>query len=242
MNRNAITFDFHDTLIHCDEWFELEIRRLPSAFLEWHARTTGAWLAPGIGASVDRLYRQLRVSIIQHGHELTAERCLATVFERAGVVVGDDEIAEGVHELMCAALPVARPVDGARELVSEIHAHGIPLGIVSSAVYHPFLVWCLDRFEMSEAFGAVTTSASSGYYKSRPEIYWETLAVLEARPAGSVHIGDSLRFDVGGASAAGMRTVWLNSAGKHPDGIVPDLDLRTLVGAGGSVISLIHKT
>ena len=42
MAGRAITFDFHNTLIHCDPWFELEVRTLPGAFLRWFWQERGA--------------------------------------------------------------------------------------------------------------------------------------------------------------------------------------------------------
>ena len=53
MNGQAITFDFHNTLAACPEWFELEVRRLPSSFLRWWSerdgRVTGSRTARGGG-------------------------------------------------------------------------------------------------------------------------------------------------------------------------------------------------
>ena len=41
MNGQAITFDFHNTLASCPEWFELEVRHLPSSFLRWWSERDG---------------------------------------------------------------------------------------------------------------------------------------------------------------------------------------------------------
>ena len=46
MSGQAITFDFHNTLATCPEWFELEVRHLPSAFLRWWSDRDGRQLAP----------------------------------------------------------------------------------------------------------------------------------------------------------------------------------------------------
>src|SRR5262249_61886466 len=101
---------------------------------------------------------------------------------------------------------------------------------VASAVYHPFLEWTLERFGIRDAFAVVTTSASAGYYKSRPEIYLQTLQRLEVDPARSVHVGDSWRFDVVGARRAGMRTVLI--AAEHDpaawEEFTPDLVVASL--------------
>jgi putative hydrolase of the HAD superfamily len=125
------------------------------------------------------------------------------------------------------------PVPGVIETIRALQLTGARLGIVSSAVYHPFLLWTLEEFGIRDAFEVVTTSASAGFYKSRPEIYWSTLDVLDADPGQSLHLGDSFRFDVVGARRAGMRTAWLQRQGAEPlpDEKDPDLTFQSLVGA-----------
>src|SRR4051812_46171570 len=141
MNGQAITFDFHNTLASCPEWFELEVRRLPSAFLHWWADQDGPQVDPAQCDEADARYRQLRREIIAHGNELTAEACLEHVFGAIELQVAENDVRRGVAYLMREALAGAVPVPGAVATVREIHQTGIPIGIVSSAVYHPFLEW-----------------------------------------------------------------------------------------------------
>lgn len=82
-------------------------------------------------------------------------------------------------------------------------------------------------------FGTILVSGEVGFGKPTPEIFTMALDRLDAAPAESVMVGDSLPRDVGGARAVGIRTVWVNrknrsAAAHHPK---PDLhvaDLRTL--------------
>jgi HAD superfamily hydrolase (TIGR01509 family) len=237
MTSQAITFDFHDTIAACPEWFELEVRRLPSAFLRWQS----ANVDPDLLADADARYRQLRREIMAHGEELPAEACLARVFTAMGRDVPGDELATGVEELMRAALPTATPVPGALEAIQTIDAAGIPIGVVSSAVYHPFLEWTLNAFGIRSAFRVVVTSASAGYYKSRPEIYWHAAERLDVRPQRMVHVGDSLRFDVGGAARAGLGTVWLRHgrAERGDEDVRPDLTIDTLEAASPEILAVL---
>jgi len=241
MNGQAITFDFHNTLAACPAWFELEVRTLPSAFLLWWTRHHEANIAADVLADADTRYRQLRQDIIGHGNELTAEACLETVFAAMQIAVPATEVETGVEEVMCATLDEVVPIPGAVETVRALHAAGIPLGIVSSAVYHPFLEWTLEQFGIQDAFQIVVTSASAGFYKSRPEIFLYAVQALGSEPARTVHVGDSLRFDVGGARKAGMGTVWLRGNGVQPedDAIVPDLIIETLEAAAPGILSVL---
>jgi FMN phosphatase YigB (HAD superfamily) len=241
VTAGAITFDFHNTIAACEIWFQLEIRHLVGAFLDWRASSTGRITEPGLIVAADSAYRRLRQAIHIHGHELPAERCVATVLDRLGVGSDPSEIARGIEALMREALQDAAPMTGAVETVRMLADHGVTLGIVSSAVHHPFLEWTLERFGIRDAFAVVTTSASCGFYKSRPEIYWQTLHQLGADAATSVHVGDSVRFDVGGAQRAGMRTILVaaDHSGSNVQVPVPDLVVPTLRDAGPRILGML---
>lgn len=241
MNAAAITFDFHNTLAECPEWFELEVRHLPSAFLKWHAAQDVTSYPQAILAEADDRYRSLRREIMDHGNELTAEQSLRAIFDEMAIPAKDTVIEDGVAVLMRDAAERAKPIPGAVETVQAIADSGIRLGVVSSAVYHPFLEWTLDEFGIKDAFTTIVTSASAGYYKSRPEIYLHAAELLSAPPRQMVHVGDSLRYDVGGASRAGMGTVWLQCPGKPGDGseYVPDLTVTTLENSAPEILRVL---
>jgi len=110
MNGQAITFDFHNTLASCPEWFELEVRRLPSAFLRWWSDRDGRQVPPALLDEADARYRKLRQEIIEHGNELTAEACLEQVFAAMRLHVSADDVRSGVADLMRGALAGATPI------------------------------------------------------------------------------------------------------------------------------------
>lgn len=236
----AVTFDFHDTLVHCEPWFDLEVRTLASSWMRWRGTATGAAPSPRRLDEADAAYRRLRQAIVEHGREETAERCVAIVLDEIGEPLYPDAIVAGVEHLMRESFAHARPVEGAAETVRAIADAGVTVGVVSSAVYHPFLEWTLSAFGIRPALADVTTSASAGYYKSRPEIYWHALERIGATPASAVHVGDSWCWDVGGARKAGLGTVWLRKAGAEPDGgKAPDLTLDSLAGAAPAILSVL---
>lgn len=240
----AVTFDFHNTLAICDEWFELEIRQLAAAYLSWEARqrATGP-VDPALLDTAVTTYRQLRFEIMDHGNELSAEDCVAQVLERLSQPVNMESITHGVAELMREVSAAATPVPGAVETVRGLRDAGVTLGVISSAVYHPFLEWTLAKFEIEDAFRDIVTSASAGFYKSRPELYWHAAAAIGADPRRTVHIGDSYRYDVEGANRAGMATVWLNREGEPaPESdVVPNLTLSTLDGSKPAILALAGR-
>lgn len=238
--KTTITFDFHNTLIECDEWFQIEIRTLVSDVLRyWH--DLGEIDVPfGVLASADAEYRKLRLAIHGHGHELPADRAVRMILERVGYNLSWDAIDIALDAIMRDAFVHARPVAGAPETVRELSRSGVQLGVVSSAVHHDFLLWSLERFQILDAFDQVITSASCGFYKSRPEIYWSALSDLGASTVDSLHIGDSLRFDVGGASRAGMRTAWFrrpNAKEQPSNDLAPALIVPTMAGIAPELLA-----
>ena len=208
MPIKAITIDFHNTLARCDRWFELEVRALVPEVL--------AALGPAHGVNVDgallertrHAYRELRAGIIASGDEQDALVGTLATLELVGVALPTARVAEAIDGLMRAALAEVRPMPGAMEAVRALRDRGYRCAIISSAVHHPFLEWTIDRFGLGDAFATIVTSASSGYYKSRPEIYTTTLQGLGIAPDEAIHVGDSYRFDVQGARRAGLRAIW----------------------------------
>jgi FMN phosphatase YigB (HAD superfamily) len=240
----TITFDFHNTLIECDEWFQIEVRTLVSDVLRyWH--DLGEIDVPfSVLASADAEYRKLRLAIHGHGHELPADRAVRVILDRIGFAMSWDAIDIALDAIMRRAFRSAQPVAGAPETVSDLAGKGIRMGVVSSAVHHDFLLWSLERFGMLESFPHVVTSASCGFYKSRPEIYWSALGELGAKAASSLHVGDSLRFDVGGASRAGMRTAWYqrpNAIESPSSELAPDLIVFAMGGSAPALLDVLRQ-
>ena len=238
----AVTFDFHNTIARCDGWFELEVRQLAAAYLEWEAALAGTGpVSADLLARARAIYRELRLEIMDHGNELTAEACVIEVLRRLNRPADLALIVRGVAELMRREFATVTPMPGAISTIRGLHAAGVPLGIISSAVYHPFLEWTIARFGLREAFLVITTTASAGLYKSRPALFWHTAAALGAEPATTVHVGDSFRFDVEGGARAGLRPVWLQLTDRAAPAseFAPALTLTTLSGADEPILQLL---
>jgi putative hydrolase of the HAD superfamily len=99
---------------------------------------------------------------------------------------------------------------------------GVPLGIVSNS--DGTVEAELRRLGVCQAgdgegvpVGVVIDSAVVGVAKPDPEIFRIALDALGVAPGGTVlHVGDSLRYDVTGAIAAGLRPVHLDPYGYCP--------------------------
>lgn len=237
----VLTFDFHNTLAHCDRWFELEVRSMPREVATRLDVLDGR--DPG---RLDVAYRELRQGVIASGIEVDAYEGVERVFERTGVRAGRADIRVTVDRLMREAMADLIPVDGAIDTVRDLHGADVRLGIVSSAVHHDFLEWTLDRFGISGCFTTIVTSARSGLYKSTPAIFTHSLELLGGTAVSSVHVGDSLRWDIAVAREAGLNPVWLQTPRKEVFGTgavhaEPMLTLTSLVDAGPVLHGLLGR-
>lgn len=236
-----VSFDFHNTLIRCDRWFDLEVRSLP-----WEV-ILGLDITRAnrpTRSSVFSTYQDLRAQVIRSGNEIDSYESVEHILTTVGVSSEKAAIRFVIDRLMANALDSATLESGAGKLVRELCERGARLAVISSAVHHDFLQSALERFSLAECFERIVTSASSGYYKSDPEIYRSTITGMGGHPPSCVHIGDSLRWDVGSAHEVGIRTVWLDHDGDarpwSDDPLpVPDLRLESLCGATEAILNLL---
>lgn len=234
----AVTIDFHDTIAIAPSWFALEVRQLPGMVLHDLA---ARGLLDHDGARMARaseIYRALRVEIQAHGREQDALACVQHTLRALDIALPDSAVAPVIDALMDVTHADATPRPGINAAVYAFADAGIPLAVVSNAVYHPFLERCLAEWDLADAFAAVITSASCGYYKSHAGIYCCALDALGVAPEETVHIGDSYRYDVEPAHRLGMRAVWLHLKGDRPDPCVADLVVTDLTDLAPRVLSL----
>jgi putative hydrolase of the HAD superfamily len=148
----------------------------------------------------------------------------------------DDQQAEFLAAAQWQAeLAAYRAYDDVAALVEGCAAAGIRLALVTNG---PSSVQRakLDRVGLTGAFHALLISAEVGTAKPDTRIFEVALAELgvDADPARVWHVGDSLEFDIAGAQAAGVGSVWLNrngwARGRHqpePDRELTGLDQLT---------------
>lgn len=67
---------------------------------------------------------------------------------------------------------------------------------------------------LTAAVDFVLISEEIGIAKPDPAIFAEALRLASVRPDEAIVVGDSPEFDIAGASAAGIRAIWLNRTGR----------------------------
>ena len=92
---------------------------------------------------------------------------------------------------------------------------GVQVGLVSNS--HRCLASFQSHFELEGLVSAAISSPEHGFMKPHPTIFLAALQLMEIAPAESLMVGDSVRHDVEGALAAGMRAVLLHRGEQaHP--------------------------
>jgi len=237
----AILFDFHNTLVTCDDWLDLEINTLPSLALDL-LRSYGVLdSAPIHDSSLARdLFRALRVRARTSGVEISAVDGVTEVLHEMGYNPPLTAITDAVAELEEACLTYVEPVKGALRTLQQLHAANYKMAVVSSAGWPQFVEDALEFEQMRPYFDHVLTSAGEGIYKSDPEIFRRACARLDAAPHETVHIGDHARYDVQTARAAGLHTIWF-AANAQRTAQLHDHDWAELQTQGNEADAIVHN-
>ena len=109
--------------------------------------------------------------------------------------------------------------EDAAPTIQALVARGYTLGVISNS--HRCLDSFREHFALSGLIHASVSSFEHGYLKPHRSIFDEALARAGVPAAAALMVGDSLKADVQGALAAGMRAVLLRRAGDAP-GDLPD--------------------
>lgn len=100
------------------------------------------------------------------------------------------------------------PYDGIVEMLTELKAKGIKLGVATSKPEH-FSRKILDKFEMTKYFDSISGADLEGNHVSKPDmirVAMERLGKAANETEGVLMIGDRV-FDVEGAHECGMPCV-----------------------------------
>lgn len=215
MDPDAVLFDLDDTLC--------QYRRSGASLLAAAFEKTGT--EPFIAAeeyygrypefveaseSMEDLRERCFATIAaENGHDPAAGRRIARVYadERDH---GNVERLSGVEAALsaCSDRPVGIVTNGAPEMQAKK----------------------LETIGLDDAFDVVVHAGYETPAKPSSDPFEAALTALSARPDRSYHVGNSLRSDVAGANAAGMRSVWLADADSEvarpsdPDHVVSGLE------------------
>jgi putative hydrolase of the HAD superfamily len=129
-----------------------------------------------------------------------------------------------------------QPVPGSADALRALHEADVPMAVVSNA--DGSVAELLRSAGVCQAgpgpLASVVTiidSGAVGVAKPDPAIFAPALEALGTSPARTLHVGDSVHYDIRGAQAAGMPAVHFDPGGLCPLSDHPHIrSLRDLLG------------
>jgi putative hydrolase of the HAD superfamily len=117
--------------------------------------------------------------------------------------------------------------DDAAPVLRGLQERGLRVGVISNS--HRSLEAFREHFSLTGLIHVHVSSAEHGYMKPHRSIFDAALERAGVPAGASLMVGDSLKHDIEGAVAAGMRAVLLRRSGEMPAGLPPNVPvIRTL--------------
>jgi HAD superfamily hydrolase (TIGR01662 family) len=182
-------------------------------------------------AAIEATEPTLRAELAQHdwpqSRESTAPKSggaafFARMFHLAGARASGNDINQAAAHVWQRHLEKnvwSRPLPGAAEALARLHDRGIRLAVVSNS--EGTVEVLLHEVGMGRYFDVIVDSWHVGVTKPDPRIFRHTLTHLAVDAADAMMIGDSLRADIGGAQAVGIRPILMDPFDLHPNAGVP---------------------
>lgn len=143
-------------------------------------------------------------------HDLSAlrEELLYRAIVQCGLGVTDARaLARQAFEIFLEARHEVEFFDGALDTLENLASRYV-LGALTNGNAD------IHRLDLDRFFSFGFSAASVGVGKPAPEMFQAALRHVAAAPAEAVHVGDHLLDDIGGASAVGMHSIWVNLRGE----------------------------
>ncbi|OOC61900.1 HAD family hydrolase [Paenibacillus ihbetae] len=123
------------------------------------------------------------------------------------------------------------PIDGIRELLADLKAGGIPVGIASSSP-PVFIKAVLDKFGLLDAFNCIVSGEEVERGKPAPDVYLKAAELLGVEPASCMVLEDA-RHGIAAAKAAGMQCIgFVNPNSGNQDLSAADYVVRSIAEVG----------
>lgn len=183
------------------------------------------------GVAVARLWRlkqveySFRLTVMGQYEDFRQVTARALDFALAA---GRVSLPGGQAERLIELYDHLRPFPDVVPALRALGGMGYELAVLSNGT--PSMIdKCLGNSGLSEFFGQRISAHEVRVFKPSPLVYQHAAGRL-AVPAGLIRLVTSNAFDSVGASAAGLRTAWVNRAeepfdtiGRRPDLVVPSL-------------------
>jgi len=248
----AVVFDLFDTLVDL-RWERLPVtehrgKKLPASTPALHERVRSC-CGVDLDAFLDTMMqgdREFAETHYRHDREVPTELRMGDVLRRLGIE--DAALARELTLLHMSVLRSGVEVVSHHGAVLDGLRRSLRLGLCSNFSHSETALAVLEQAGLRDRLDAraLVVSDAFGLRKPRAEIFAEVVARLGVAAGETLHVGDSLRADVGGAANAGLRTAWItrrvsdaaaalaDHEGPRPDHVIGDLaELPDLVATIG---------
>lgn len=142
------------------------------------------------------------------------------------------EVGRALERFFSVEEEALHEIPGAGTTLRALADRGIGLALLSNATDGDYIRRAVTRFGWGDHFRPLVVSTDIGVRKPRAEAFQAVLRSWAYPPGEVAMVGDSLRHDVGGAQALGLRTfhlTWIPSPTDPPylGRIVPDASAKT---------------
>ncbi len=213
----GVTFDFWNTLFVPESSLGRRIDAAVRAVAELGGGHGAEAIREALGAA-----GQIHTEAWRRGEQYGAPFLVAELDRRLGLGL-DPTGRERLQEVIEDPGPrsARRPVEGAAEVLADLHTAGLRLGVVSDTGWSPGRVLRrhLEEAGLLRHFepGALAFSNEVGVPKPDRRMFETALQAMRVEPAEAAHVGD-LRFtDVAGARAMGMLAIRFSGVADDTD-------------------------
>ena len=182
-----------------------------------HARLTAVLDAAGIASDRRSFWDAHHLAM----HAVDAEQAPAETFDTYVVAFAHSlgHRGEDAERAVACLAPLfgpsglwTEPVPGSADALRTLHDAGVPMAVVSNADGSVAALLrsagiCQVGAGPLVPVAAIVDSGAVGVAKPDPAIFAPALDALGTDPARTLHVGDSVHYDIRGAQAAGMPAV-----------------------------------
>lgn len=226
----AVFFDLDGTLLDDDANWKRSVPATVNAVTDRHPHIDAEELEEAYFRNSKRVWDEIRSAEVSPFGDMDATTISTSVWNGALADIGidDEEILDRAvgtyHRLRNTGLVKFGDVEECLDILQSKYR----LGVITNGHAETQLPK-LDSAGLSGYFESITT-VDIGFGKPQIEIFDHALNSFDVRAGEAVYVGDYLFWDVGGANAAGMCSVWINRTKqtRGPNDPEPDAEITTL--------------
>lgn len=225
----AVLVDLGETLVHLDrpwgEVFDANLASLHSYLKEQGLNSDFETFAKVFISAFERASATADFYKI----EIPTQDTISKVLRKLGFrELSEDLMGKAIAEFYTPELGAWQLYPDTLATLEALKDNGFEMGLVSNAKSDWAVHSILKKNELHKFFRSVVTSAELGIRKPRVEIFERALKLLDAKPAESAFLGDSLNADVVGARIVGMRSIHVRREPLVENLVHPDASVNSL--------------